>query len=652
MADPVAFKYRAFISYSHVDTSWAKWLQSKLESFLIDKDLVGRGTSRGTIPKTLRPIFRDRDDFIAGDTLAEQTVEALAASQALIVICSPASAKSRYVNEEIRLFKLRHPDRQVIPLIVGGTPDDPQNECFPPAIKFKVSASGEITAEPDELLGADVRDERDGRHLALAKVVAGLLGVSSDEVFRRAERARRRRQRRWIVGLSTAVLLLAGLTLWAELNRREAEHNFAVAKQIASALIFDIARGLRDQDGVRTETVGKILGTAEQVIARLVTRSPDHPEPQGIHAAMLIEFARTYATLGDTANQEQAARKGLAIFERLTKLQPGAVWEQNLAISYEEVGNVLMAQGKLAEALNAYQESLAIADGLAKADPNNADWQQLLAHYYNAVGDVLLAQGKLAEALKAYHDSFAIADRFAKINLSDAAWQDRAAWQHRLSVSHDRLGHVLLEQGKLAEALKAYQDGLAIADRLAKTNPSNVSWQHDLAVSHNRVGNVLRKQGKLAEALKAHHDALAIADRLVKTNPSNAPWQRTLSITYHRIGEALMAQGKYSEALKAHHDSLAIADRLVKTNPSNAVWQRDLAIGYEHVAMALAQQGESARALSEYRRAREILSRLKEQSPDDATLPNDIARLDAELEKLDLAPAAQPVAVDPEQAAQ
>src|SRR5262249_42982355 len=186
-----ALKYRAFVSYSHVDMTWARWLQSRLEDFRIDNDLVGRETATGTIPKTLRPIFRDRDDFIAGDTLSEQTPEALDASQALVVICSPASAKSRYVNEEIRLFKWQHPDRQVIPLIIGGTQNDPQNECFSPALKFKVSPSGEITTEPDEPLGADIRNEGDGRDLALAKVVAGLLGVSSDDIFRRAERERR-----------------------------------------------------------------------------------------------------------------------------------------------------------------------------------------------------------------------------------------------------------------------------------------------------------------------------------------------------------------------------------------------------------------------------------------------------------------------------
>jgi hypothetical protein len=65
MAEPAAFKYRAFISYSHADTSWAKWLHRGLESFRIDTDLVGRETATGTIPKMLRPIFRDREDFTA-----------------------------------------------------------------------------------------------------------------------------------------------------------------------------------------------------------------------------------------------------------------------------------------------------------------------------------------------------------------------------------------------------------------------------------------------------------------------------------------------------------------------------------------------------------------------------------------------------------
>ena len=218
MSEPVSLKYRAFISYSHADAGWARWLHRGLESFRIDKDLAGRRTATGVIPNALRPVFRDRDDFTAGKTLSEQTLAALDASHALIVLCSSASAKSRYVNEEIRLFKARHPERPVIPLIVAGEPGDAQLECFPPALKLKFDADGQSTTEADEPLAADAREEGDGKNLALAKMVAGLLGLSSDDVFRRAERERRaamRRKRRVqaiVAGL--ALLLAAGGVGW------------------------------------------------------------------------------------------------------------------------------------------------------------------------------------------------------------------------------------------------------------------------------------------------------------------------------------------------------------------------------------------------------------------------------------------------------
>jgi TIR domain-containing protein len=264
MAEPVALKYRAFISYSHADTNWAKWLHRALEGFHVDKDLVGCETATGAIPKALRPIFRDRDEFTAGQTLSDQTLTALDASYTLIAICSPSAAKSPYVNEEIRLFKSRHPERAVIPLIVGGKPGDAELECFPQSLKL--DSVGRMSKEPVQLLAADAREEGDGKSLALVKVVAGLLGVSSDDVFRRAERERRRRQRNWIAGLSVVAVALAGLAIWAEINRREAvaqrqeaERNFEIAKQGANSLVFDIAQSLRSQEGMRTETVRGIL---------------------------------------------------------------------------------------------------------------------------------------------------------------------------------------------------------------------------------------------------------------------------------------------------------------------------------------------------------------------------------------------------------
>ena len=203
------FKYRAFLSYSHRDTNWAKRLHRALEAYRIDKDLVGRDTAHGPVPKTLRPIFRDREDFSAGHSLSEQTLAALEASQFLIVICSPNAAKSPYVNEEIRCFKAFGRATRLIPVIVDGEPGAAQRDCFPPALRFKLGADGTLTDEREEPIAADARPQGDGKEIAKQKVVAGLLGLGLDEVMRRAERAGKRRNLLRMGGATIAAAVIA-----------------------------------------------------------------------------------------------------------------------------------------------------------------------------------------------------------------------------------------------------------------------------------------------------------------------------------------------------------------------------------------------------------------------------------------------------------
>jgi WD40 repeat protein len=265
MGDAISFKYRAFLSYSHKDTNWAKWLHNRLEGFGIDKDLVGRDTVMGSVPKRLRPIFRDRDDFSGGHTLTDATIAALDQSAALLVLCSPVSGKSRYVNEEVRLFKSRHPNRPVIPVIIDGTyPDN-----FPNALRVEIAPNGTLTDLPLDILGPDLRETGDGKSLGLCKVVAGLIGAATDEIVRRAERAKRRRLLSWIAGLSCIAVALASLAMWAEVNRRDAVNTRNVALMNQSQLISGLSDG--QNEGTAAALLLEVLpdATGDDEIRRL-----------------------------------------------------------------------------------------------------------------------------------------------------------------------------------------------------------------------------------------------------------------------------------------------------------------------------------------------------------------------------------------------
>ena len=81
--------------------------------------------------------------------------------------------------------------------------------------------------------------------------------------------------------------------------------------------------------------------------------------------------------------------------ERLAGSDAGnADWQRDLSISYDRVGDVLVKQGNLPEALKSYRAGLAIAERLAGSDAGNADWQRDLS-----VSNIKLATFWLSRAI-------------------------------------------------------------------------------------------------------------------------------------------------------------------------------------------------------------------------------------------------------------
>lgn len=162
-------KYLAFISYSHNDKEHAKWLHEKLESFRVPVYLKNK---RSDLPEYIRPVFRDETDLELGG-LTENIHRALENSQYLIVICSPHSQASPYVNDEINYFSKVAPDDKVriLPYIVDGVPHS-KNECFPKALK-----------KNQELLAANINEL--GKEYAAVKIIAKILDLEIDDLWQR-----------------------------------------------------------------------------------------------------------------------------------------------------------------------------------------------------------------------------------------------------------------------------------------------------------------------------------------------------------------------------------------------------------------------------------------------------------------------------------
>lgn len=210
------YKYWAFISYSHQDEEWAGWLHKQLETYRVPRRLLGRQTKSGVIPRRLFPVFRDRDELPGASDLGGNIKSALRQSRYLVVICSPKSAVSKWVNEEVKGFKALGRENRVLCLIVDGEPnatDKPESgllECFPPAVRHKVAENGELLSDRTEPIAADARKGKDGRDNAKLKLLSGILDVGYDELKQR-ERQRVIRQRVRMAAMAAALLLLIAI---------------------------------------------------------------------------------------------------------------------------------------------------------------------------------------------------------------------------------------------------------------------------------------------------------------------------------------------------------------------------------------------------------------------------------------------------------
>jgi len=241
------YHYYAFVSYNHKDASYAQWLHRKLEGFRLPSEIHNELDAKSN---HLRPIFRDKDELNAG-VLADELRTKLEQSKYLIVICSPNSARSDWVSNEVKAFIEMGRWNSIIPFIIDGSPAT--GDCYPAALK-------EYVAEhpSEELIGVNVNEV--GKEKAFIRVISRMIDVSFDSLWKRNLRKKRRN----IAATSVAVLAVAAaiLSVWKANQPKDVTVN-VLAGDAANPNIPEISNVVVRMDlgdEVKVDTVGTIGG--------------------------------------------------------------------------------------------------------------------------------------------------------------------------------------------------------------------------------------------------------------------------------------------------------------------------------------------------------------------------------------------------------
>ncbi|MBP9993668.1 MAG: toll/interleukin-1 receptor domain-containing protein [bacterium] len=205
MSQERQYKYFAFISYNSKDTEWGKKVQRKLEGYRMPSTLC---SEHGWKRKPLKPVFFAPTDIQPGGLTAELQ-ERLRASRNLIVICSPNSARSKWVGAEIAYFHSLGRTENIHFFIVDGVPHsgNEDTECFNPVVE---------TLGLPEILGANIHEKVSpwpwiNKERAYVQLVTKLLGVEFDSIWQRHKRLMIEKMTAWIIGAFAVLAALLGV---------------------------------------------------------------------------------------------------------------------------------------------------------------------------------------------------------------------------------------------------------------------------------------------------------------------------------------------------------------------------------------------------------------------------------------------------------
>ena len=234
--------YDAFISYRHADLDKfvAETLHKQLEAFRLPRSVAKRKL-KGEKTRIKR-VFRDKDELPIASDLASPIITALEHTDFLIVICSPRTPSSIWVEREISTFIALHGRERILAVLIEGEP----SESFPPAL---LESEREITLPngskstekiPVEPLAADIRGKNKhevAKNLKqeLLRLVAPMFNCGYDDLKQRHREQKIKRTMSILLAACAFFLCFGGYSTYQALRiQKQSEQIQQQSNEIAA----------------------------------------------------------------------------------------------------------------------------------------------------------------------------------------------------------------------------------------------------------------------------------------------------------------------------------------------------------------------------------------------------------------------------------
>ena len=273
------------------------------------------------------------------------------------------------MSREIALFRELHPDRPILAAVRDGEP----HECFPPALLGRDASGAAI-----EPLAADFRRGHDGEHLALLKLVAGVLGLGLDELVQRDATRRNRRVTAVTAAALLAMIVMGVLTAFALNARSEADRQRAEAEGLVEYMLTDLRdklKGVGRLDVMTAVNERALKYYSDQDLSKLSVRSLE--QRAGILHVM-GEDDEMRGKYDDALAELREARRTTAMLMAEAPGDPERIYAQAQSEFY--LGEVDFERDRFAAAKPALVSYKKLVDRLISIDPVNPKYREELGY--------------------------------------------------------------------------------------------------------------------------------------------------------------------------------------------------------------------------------------------------------------------------------
>jgi tetratricopeptide (TPR) repeat protein len=380
-----------------------------------------------------------------------------------------------------------------------------------------------------------------------------------------------------------------------------ADARLAQVRELANKLVFDIHDSVKDLPGATParkviaqtaityldSTASSVKGDAraERELASAYRRLGD------------VQGNAVGSSLGDSSSALVSYQKALNLLENVLRRKPSdlAAHTERLLI-YHRIGALQADTGKSTDAVQTLQNAIRLGVPLAATGDNPL--KAALADLYIESCDAKRNMGDNPGSLQDANEALRL---YREIQNSGSA---TPAMLESLATAYASVGMAEGKRGRLQDALKNFQQGAELMEKLVVSEPQNATLRRDLMLAYGHIADVsgnpnVENLGDRTAALQAYRKAAEIGKALYEADPVNERAGVDYGIVLSRVATA-MDDGDPRAKADAHRQSLEVLKQVARISPNDLSIQLYLAFGSQQLGDALKMSGDLAGAEKAY----------------------------------------------------